>query len=438
MNAKEPDRRRFLKEGAALAGLAVSGGVIQSASGQTRGSQTSGGLSGDSRTYGQRSRFETSTRKRDLTGYDTPLQDSAGIITPNSLFMVESRGYDPPDIAPRQYRLLIHGLVDRSLILNLEELKRLPSVSRIYFIECGGNNNRTAFLEEAETVQQTHGKTSCAEWTGVLLSLLLKEAGVQEGANWLVAEGAEKKKRTMSIPLEKAMDDVLVAYGQNGEPLRPENGYPVRLIFPGWGGAICTKWLRRIKVVDQPYMSFQEAGRYPDLDDKGRLTASALRASSLGLTSVITFPSGGQRLPGPGFYEITGLAWSGGGAVRRVEVSTDGGRTWKDSELQEPVLRFAHARFRFAWNWDGEEAVLQSRCTDERGEIQPSLAERNVSNGLSPDYYRSATPDPLLAMRHHGDRFWAIRYPDAPFSKTNAIQPWKVDRDGSVHNAIFA
>ena len=344
----------------------------------------------------------------------TPLQDSIGIITPSSLHYVTTHGYDPPDIDPRQHRLLIHGMVDRPLIFTLEELKRLPSVSRIHFLECAGNSDLDRDDQaNAETVQETHGQTSCSEWTGVLLSLLLKEAGVQKGASWLVAEGADAGKHTKSIPLEKAMDDVLVAYGQNGEAVRPEQGYPLRLLVPGWEGISNVKWLRRIKVVDQPYMTKWESTMYASLRPDGKARWFQFE---MGPKSVITFPSGGQRLPGRGFYEITGLAWSGGGAIRRVEVSTDGGRTWKDAQLQEPVLRMAHTRFRFPWNWDGEEAVLQSRCTDERGDVQPTLAELGKIWGVNPDYWQSTTN----RINHF-----------------NAIQPWKVTRDGSVHNAMF-
>jgi sulfane dehydrogenase subunit SoxC len=211
------------------------------------------------------------------------------------------------------------------------------------------------------------------------------------------------------------MDDVMVAYAQNGEPVRPEQGFPLRLVVPGWEGPSSVKWLRHIKVVDQPYMTWNESMNHsiprPDLGGKSRWYHFEMAQKS-----VITRPSGGLTLPGKGFYEITGLAWSGGGAIRRVEVSTDGGRSWKDAKLQTPVLSKAHTRFTLDWTWDGEEAVLQSRCTDERGEIQPSLAELNKNWGIT----------------------------DAAQQKTsraihiNAIQPWRVDRDGSVHDAMFS
>jgi sulfane dehydrogenase subunit SoxC len=248
----------------------------------------------------------------------------------------------------------------------------------------------------------------------VPLSLLLKEAGVQKRAIWIIAEGAEESMHTKSIPLEKAMDDCLVAYGQNGEAVRPEQGYPLRLLVPGWEGINSVKWLRRIKLVDQPVMAMFESTRYPSLRRDGKARWFQFE---LGPKSVITYPSGGQRLSTPGFYEITGLAWSGGGAIRRVEVSTDGGRTWKDAELQPPVTSKAHTRFVFGWNWNREEAVLQSRSTDERGEVQPTIVEIAKIWRVEPDYFR----DPYAIVGHF-----------------NAIQPWKVTRDGSVYNALFS
>jgi sulfane dehydrogenase subunit SoxC len=235
----------------------------------------------------------------------------------------------------------------------------------------------------------------------VPLSLLLREAGVQNGATWIVPEGADATGNERSIPMAKAMDDVLVAYGQNGEPPRPENGYPLRLIVPGWEGNVNIKWLRRITVVDRPYMTRMETAGHTTLmpDGKARQFNFVMEAKS-----VITFPSGGQRLPGPGFHEIRGLAWSGRGVVRRVEVSTDGGKTWRDARLQEPILPLAHTRFRLDWRWDGREGVLQSRCTDETGYVQPTLAELVRVRGLNSDYFN------------------------------NAIQSWKLAADGSVHN----
>jgi sulfane dehydrogenase subunit SoxC len=400
-------RRRFLKGGVAL-GAALAAGATRSAAGQPASDDPSRVVGGPLLPYDARSRFEEAVKEKgppfmpDEWGATfTPLDETLGIITPSALHYEVCRG-GVPDIDPRKHRLLIHGMVDRPLILTMDEIRRLPSTSRILFLECAGNT-RTEWRapQAAPTVQFTHGLTSCSEWTGVALSLLLREAGAHKGATWIVAEGADATGNERSIPMAKAMDDVLVAYGQNGEAPRPGNGYPLRLIVPGWEGNVNVKWLRRIKVVDQPYMTRMESPDHTSLkpDGKARQFMFLMDAKS-----VITSPSGGQRLPGPGFHEIRGLAWSGRGLVRRVEISADGGKTWRNAKLQEPVLRFAHARFRLDWRWDGREAVLQSRCTDETGYVQPTLTELAKVRGLNSFYHN------------------------------NAIQGWKVAADGSVHN----
>jgi len=410
MDSKKASRRKFLKGGAAMAAASA----IQSAAGQTPA--PAGRSLSDLVAYGERSRFVTSKRiavaerpSPDEFGLIfhvlSPLQDSVGIITPSSLHFVGThRGSIVPDFDPDEHRFLLHGMVDRPLEFTVEELKRFPSVSRIHFIECLGNHARA----DHKTVQETHGLTSCSEWTGVSLSLLLQEAGVQKGASWVVAEGAEEVKGAGSIPLAKAMDDVLVCYGQNGEPLRPQQGFPLRLVVPGFEGIYNTKWLRRIKVVDRYYMTYNDYGHISKDPEVSALTLQ------WGPKSVITFPSGGQKLPGPGFYQLTGLAWSGGGAVRKVEVSTDGGRTWSEAEIRGGVHRMAHTRFGMNWKWDGQECVLQSRCTDELGQVQPSRAELAKLFNVAPDYYHT-----------HGVQ-----------GSDNTIQPWRVAADGSVYNAL--
>ena len=411
MKTRSSNRRDFLKSGAGVGGALLVGADSGNAAPNPQSAQPDAAQPAPddptkvpgvpARPYGERSRFERILRTPSPQGTSsgTPLQDLTGIITPSSLHF-ERHHAGVPDIDPRRHRLLIHGMVDRPLILTMDELKRFPSVSRIYFMECSGNGYRR---KGGRTVQEAHGLVSCAEWTGVALSLLLSEAGVQQRAGWIVAEGSDAAKMTRSIPLTKAMNDVLVAYGQNGEALRPEQGYPVRLFVPGWEGNICVKWLRRIKVVDQPYMTREETSKYTDLmpDGKARQFTFEMDPKSL-----ITFPSGGQKLPGPGFYEISGLAWSGRGAIRRVEVSVDGGRIWQDARLQSPVLPIAFTRFRFGWKWDGAEVVLQSRCTDEHGDVQPVLED---------------------LVRARGEN-WGYHF--------NPIQGWKVSADGSVHNAL--
>src|SRR5437660_6192222 len=369
MYSKKASRRRFIKSGAA----AAAAGAIQSASGQAQAPAPVKRSLKDEVAYGERSQYVNSIRiavtdrpSPDEFGLTfhvlTPLQDSVGIITPSALHFVGThRGAIVPDIDPREYRFLIHGMVDRPLEFTLEELKRFPSVSRVHFLECLGNRAKP----EHKTVQQTNGLTSCSEWTGVPLSLLLKEVGVQKGASWVVSEGAEEVKGAGSIPLAKAMDDCLVTYGQNGEPLRPQNGFPVRLIVPGFEGIYNTKWLRRIKVVDQYYLIYNDYGH---ISKDPKVAGLNLQ---WGPKSVITFPSGGQTLPGPGLYQITGLAWSGGGAVHKVEISTDGGHTWKDAEIRGQVHRMAHTRCGMTWTWEGQQCVLRARFTDELGEVQP-------------------------------------------------------------------
>jgi sulfane dehydrogenase subunit SoxC len=405
----ESSRRRFLKRAAAFGAAVVAGAGQRAAHAQTQKpapDDPTKELGAPVRPYGERSRFETAAREQFKTKTNessatfTPLHDSHGIITPAALHF-ERHHAGVPDIDPKKHRLLIHGMVDRPLIFTMDEIRRLPSVSRIYFVECSGNTFTEWAKPTAQGVQGTHGLTSCSEWTGVWLSLLLREAGVQQGASWIVAEGADGAAMTRSLPMKKAMDDMLVAYAQNGEAIRPEQGYPLRLVIPGWEGNTQIKWLRRIKAVDKPYMTREETSKYTDLMPDGTARQFTFEMEA---KSVITFPSNVRPLTGPGFYELSGLAWSGRGAIRQVEVSADGGKSWRTAQLQEPVLRFAHTRFRVPWQWDGRETILQSRCTDETGYVQPTLASLVKVRGVFSFYH------------------------------LNAIQSWKVASDGSIHN----
>jgi sulfane dehydrogenase subunit SoxC len=356
--------------------------------------------------YGERSTFETAKRSLPDTRYPesassrTPLQDSCGIITPSSLHY-ERHHSGVPQIDPAQHRLLIHGLVDRQIIFTVDEIRRLPTVSRIYFLECSGNGG-SEWSGSARTAAASHGLASCSEWTGVPLSLVLAEAGIQKKAKWLIAEGADPCKMQRSVPIDKAMDDTLIVWGQNGEPLRPEQGYPLRLFVPGWEGNISVKWLRRLHAVEDPYMVRDETSHYTDLmpDGTARIFTFMMEAKSL-----ITYPSGGHKLSGAGFYEVTGLAWSGRGKIRRVEVSTDGGAQWMDAALQDPVLDKSFTRFRYPWTWDGKETQIVSRATDSSGYVQPSREMLVAVRGVNSQYH------------------------------CNAIKPWKVGTDGSVTNA---
>ncbi len=396
-------RRRFLGASAALSGF-LTGCKRKPAAEEEEGARR---LGGPVRAYGERSSFEKITRALPTTrilevgNSYTPLAEICGTITPSALHY-ERHHSGVPTIDPAQHRLLIHGMVDRPLIFTMEDLHRLPSTSRICFLECAGNSHLGYGHRDAPTVQLSHGLASCSEWTGVRLSLLLGEAGVQKGAKWILAEGADAARMQRSIPIEKAMDDIIVAYGQNGEALRPEQGYPLRLIIPGWEGNANVKWLRRLKVVDQPYMTRDETAKYTDSmpDGTARQFTFVMEAKS-----VITFPSGGQKLPGPGFFEITGLAWSGRGRIERVEVSMDGGGTWQEAALSEPRLSMAFTRFRLPWRWDGREVIVQSRARDETGYVQPSHEELLAVRGSIYEYHN------------------------------NSIRPWKIKADGSVTDA---
>jgi sulfane dehydrogenase subunit SoxC len=358
--------------------------------------------------YGDRSAYETAQRvftpgATPGTGSArAPLQSLFGIVTPSSLHF-ERHHSGVPRIDPGQHELILHGLVERSLKFSMDELRRLPSVSRVHFIECAGNAGREHRGNPGPTVQLSHGLVSCSEWSGVLLSTLLREAGIKYAARWIVAEGSDAARHSRSIPLSKALDDVIVAYGQNGEPVRPEQGYPLRLVVPGWEGNVNVKWLHRLHVTDQPAMSRDEAASYTDLMPNGKARRFTFEMDT---NSVITRPSGGQQLDGKGFHEITGLAWTGRGKIVRVEVSVDGGESWRDAELQAPIYSKALTRFRLPWRWSGEEAILQSRSTDETGYVQP-------------------TREALIAARGMKEG------PDG-FNHYHGIKPWTVNRDGSV------
>jgi sulfane dehydrogenase subunit SoxC len=262
------------------------------------------------------------------------------------------------------------------------------------------------------TVQQTHGLCSCAEWTGVPLSLLLNEAGIKTAGTWLVTEGVENVMGGSTIPMAKALDDCVVAYGMNGEMVRPQHGYPLRLMVPGFEGIFHTKWLRRIKVVDRYYLTY---------NDFGHLSQDPIEAAlgyQIGPKSVITHPSGGQQLPDRNFYEIRGLAWSGHGAISRVEVSVDAGRTWADAQFQGTPQKMAHTRFTFPWRWDGSETEIWSRATDEIGQVQPTRAQAAMFGREGSVYPNAPGQQPRVR------------------GMDNSIQPWRIARDGSVSNAI--
>ncbi len=335
----------------------------------------------------------------------TPLEHLEGTITPNGLHFERSHN-GVPAIDPLRHELLIHGAVERDLVFTPADLLRYPMVTRLLFIECAGNSffNSNAFpLAVDESCGMIHGLVSAAEWTGVPLSLLLGEARPRRGARWLLAEGADANAMSRSLPMEKVLDDVLVALYQNGERIRPEQGYPMRLVAPGWEGNLSIKWLRRLKVVDTPLHTRDETSKYSDLRPDGKALQFTF---PMDVKSVITRPSGGQQIA-PGFHHISGLAWSGHGAVRRVEVSTDGGESWRAAALDGRPAAHAPVRFRLDWVWDGALATLLSRATDRGGHRQASRAD------------------------------WSARYAHGQLYHCNAIQSWHVGPDGRVVNVYL-
>ena len=334
------------------------------------------------------------TRKRESSISFTPLQGLFGIITPSGLhFERHHAGWH--DIDPREHRLMINGLVSQSKVYTMADLMRLPSVSRMHFIECGANTAMEWGNVAVPSVQYTHGMLSCSEFTGVLLSTLLDDCGIDRSkAKFVLAEGADGSSMTRTIPIERALDDVFVAWGMNGEMLRPENGYPLRLVVPGVQGVSWVKWLRRIEVGDEPWASKDEALHYVDLMPDG---LHRQYTSIQECKSVITTPSGGQVLLDKGFYNITGLAWSGRGKIRRVDVSVDGGRNWRSARLEGPVLNKCLTRFNLDWVWDGKPAILQSRAIDETGYVQPMINTLRTVRGTRSIYHNNAIQSWLVA-----------------------------------------
>lgn len=402
-------RRGFLK---ALAGITPAA-LAAPATAQTLAGEEWERVYGTGFTpYGERSRFEQPVVRYLGQPYGalapgtgaafSPIEALEGIITPSSLHSIRSHS-GTPDIDPKRHQLVLHGLVARSLRFSIEALSRYPLVTRTHFIECSGNSNRGLAPNPLQLAAGAiHGNMSCSEWTGIPLRVLLEEAGMQAQAKWILAEGADSAHMSRSIPMEKALDDALVALYQNGERLRPEQGYPVRLLLPGFEGNMSVKWLRRLKLTEAPTHTKDETSKYTDLLPDGRALQFTFE---MGPKSVITRPSSTMTLPRPGLYEISGLAWSGAGRVRKVDVSTDGGATWSEASLTGAERPKAFVRFRLPWEWKGGDAVLQSRTTDEKGNVQPAR------------------------------RAWLATYsPGNPYHN-NSIISWTVASDGSVKHA---
>ncbi len=409
MNTEAPgspalDRRALLRGGAALAGGAASLGLgIGPASTATTANLPPGipdwsrhlGPGVDAAPYGAPSPHESHvvrrsvewlTATRESSVSFTPLHALHGIITPNGLCFERHHG-GTAEIDPADHRLMIHGLVDRPLIFTMQDLQRFPPQSRFYFLECAANGGMEWRGAQLNSLQYAHGMVHCVQWTGVPLKTLLAEAGLRRKAKWLLAEGADAAGMTRSIPLDKALDDCLVAYSQNGERLRPEQGYPLRLVVPGFEGNMWIKWLRRIEVGDRPWHTREETSKYTDLMADGRARQFTWLMDA---KSVITNPCPEMPLGPKGPHVISGLAWSGRGAIKRVDVSVDGGRNWRTARLEAPVLPKCLTRFYFEWDWNGQPALLESRAMDETGYVQPSIVELRRVRGTNSIYHNNS------------------------------------------------
>ncbi|WP_416049902.1 sulfite dehydrogenase [Cupriavidus basilensis] len=420
VGASDSPRRDFLRKSFLGAAAALAAGVASRA-------RAADGVAGDdailtpqpwattlgqpvaAHPYGQPSPFEKNLVRRESPGLTrvsaasvsfAPLQGFFGIITPNGLhFERHHQGWQ--DIDPARHRLMINGLVKAPRVYTMDDLMRLPAVSRMHFIECGANTGMEWGNVAVPTVQYTHGMLSCCEFTGVPLKVLLDDAGADfKRGHYLLAEGGDGSGMTRTIPMALA-DEIIVAWGMNGEMLRPENGYPLRLVVPGVQGVSWVKWLRRLELGDQPWNTKDETVHYVDMMPDGMLRQYT---SIQECKSVITTPSGGQQLVGRGFYNVSGLAWSGRGRVKRVDVSVDGGRNWRTARLETPVLSKCLTRFNLDWVWDGSPAILQSRAIDETGYVQPRLAQLREVRGARSIYHN------------------------------NAIQSWRVADGGEVSN----
>ena len=412
-----PMRRRTFFERAAVAGAAATGTISAVASRDASAAegdaigvapwQTLPGAPASG--YGQPSPFEKSVLRYIVKPYGdlapgtgasfTPIEALDGTITPSGLHFIRNHN-GIPAVDPQQHRLLIHGLVKRPLVFTVEALLRYPTVSRTYFLECSGNSGRALTPQPLQLpAGALHGLVSCSEWTGIALASLLKEAGIDPSAKWLLAEGADAAGMSRSIPIEKALDDAMLALYQNGERLRPEQGYPVRLFLPGWEGNMSVKWLRRLKLTAGPTHTKDETSKYTDPLPDGKALQFTFE---MGVKSVITRPSSGITLAGRGPLGISGLAWSGAGRIRQVDVSVDGGASWRAAALHGEQWPKSLVRFRLPWEWSGATALLQSRAIDEKGNVQPTRG------ALLPRY--------AVDNRFHN----------------NSIVSWSLGADGSV------
>jgi sulfane dehydrogenase subunit SoxC len=363
----------------------------------------------DAAPYGLPSEYEAGVVRRNVEWLTattessinfTPLHELDGFITPNGLCFERHHG-GVAEVDPAQHELMIHGLVDRPLRFTMDDIKRFPPESRFYFLECAANGGMEWRGAQLNGCQFTHGMVHCVQYTGVSLRTLLDRAGLKPSAKWLLAEGADAAGMTRSIPLEKALDDCMVVYSMNGERLRPEQGYPLRLVVPGFEGNMWVKWLRRIEVGDAPWHTREETSKYTDLLPSGKARQFTW---VMDVNSVITSPSPQKPMNGKGPISLTGLAWSGRGKVSRVDVSLDGGKNWQTARLDGPVLSKCMTRFYLDTQWNGESMLIQSRAMDETGDVQPDITALRNIRGSNSIYHN------------------------------NSIQTWLVNKGGEVEN----
>ena len=410
----KPSRRAFLR-GAAAVGGATAMGTSAAAEGDPAITELKPwnqflGDGVDASPYGMPSKFEAHVRRQDVPWLTadpissinfTPLHEMDGIITPNGLCFERHHG-GVAEVDPAEHRIMINGLVDRELVFTMEDLMRFPRENHVYFLECAANSGMEWRGAQLNGCQYTHGMIHNVMYTGVPLRLLLEEAGVKTEGKWLLVEGADASGMTRSIPMEKALDDCLVAFKMNGEALRPEQGYPVRLVVPGWEGNMWIKWLRRLEVGDKPWHQREETSKYTDLLGDGRARRFTWEMDA---KSVITSPSPQAPIThGKGQTVITGVAWSGRGTIPRVDVTIDGGVNWHEARMSGPSLDKSMHRFYYEFDWDGSELLLQSRAHDSTGYVQPTKDQLRAVRGLNSIYHN------------------------------NGIQTWFVNSDGVAEN----
>jgi sulfane dehydrogenase subunit SoxC len=410
-------RRAFLRAGMAAGGAVLGGSALAAPQGNPANQPPNvadwSKMIGDGvavRAYGKPSKHEANVIRRDVQWLTasressvsfTPIHALDGVITPNGVCF-ERHHAGIAEIDPVDYRLMLHGLVDRPLIFTLDDLKRMPRVNRAHFCECAANSGMEWRGAQLNGAQYTHGMVHCVMYTGVPLKVLLQEAGLKPNAKWLLMEGGDSAAMTRSLPLQKALDDAIVAYRMNGEMLYPENGYPARMVLPGWEANMWVKWLRRIEVGDEPWHHREETSKYTDLLESGKARRFTYVMDA---KSVITGPS--PQAPfnhKSGFTVLSGLAWSGRGKIARVDVSLDGGRNWRAAKIDGPVWDKALTRFYYEFDWDGRELLLQSRAIDDTGYVQPTKNELRKVRGVNSIYHN------------------------------NGIQTWHVQKNGEVEN----